>query len=135
MSGEALRWLLGIVLIAHGVGHVLFMPALHEVLRLQNDGRSWLVTPVLGDGITSMLASIAAGITAVAFVAAGVGIIVQAPWWRMIAIGASMVSIGVVIVMWSGVPTSSAVFALAFDVAVLVALVVMHWPSTETLGA
>jgi len=66
MSGEALRWLLGIVVIAHGVGHVLFMPALHEVLRLQNDGRSWLVTPVLGDGITSMLASIAAGITAIA---------------------------------------------------------------------
>ena len=135
MSGDVLRWVLGIVVIAHGVGHTLFMPLLRDALRLQTDGRSWLVTPIVGDGGTSMLASLVAGIAAVAFVAAGIGIIVQAPWWRMLAVGASIVSIGVVAAMWNGVPMSSAVFAVAFDAVVLVALVVMHWPSPETLGA
>jgi len=134
MSGDVLRWVLGIVVIAHGVGHTLFMPLLRDALRLQTDGRSWLVTPIVGDGGTSMLASLVAGIAAVAFVAAGIGIIVQAPWWRMLAVGASIVSIGVVAAMWNGVPMSSAVFAVAFDAVVLVALVVMHWPSPETLG-
>ena len=135
MSGDWLRWVLGIVVIAHGVGHVLFMPLLNGALRLETDGRSWLVGPVLGDGATSVLASVLAGVAGVAFVAAGVGIVVQAPWWRTLAISASILSIVVIVALWNGVPTSSAAFALAFDVVVLVALVVVHWPSAETIGA
>ena len=135
MSGDVLRWVLGIVVIAHGLGHVLFMPLLNGVMRLETDGRSWLVSPVLGDGATGVLASVLAGIVAVAFVAAGVGIIVQAPWWRTLAVGASVLSIVVVVAMWNGIPSSSAAFALVFDVVVLAALLVVHWPSPETLGA
>ena len=135
MSGDWLRGVLGIVVMAHGVGHVLFMPLLNGALRLETDGRSWLVGPVLGDGATSVLASVLAGVAGVAFVAAGVGIVVQAPWWRTLAIAASILSIVVIVALWNGVPTSSAAFALAFDVVVLVALVVVHWPSAETIGA
>ena len=135
MSGDWLRWVLGIVVLAHGIGHVLFMPLLSGALRLETDGRSWLVGPVLGDGATSVLASVLAGVAGVAFVAAGVGIVVQAPWWRTLAISASILSIVVIVALWNGVPTSSAAFALAFDVVVLVALVVVHWPSAETIGA
>jgi hypothetical protein len=36
--------------------------------------------------------------------------------------------------MWDGIPTSSAVFALAADVVILVALVWAHWPSAEVVG-
>ena len=135
MSGDVLRWVLGILLIAHGIGHVLFMPLLNGVMRLGTDGRSWVMSPVLGDGVTGVLASVMAGIAAVAFVAAGVGIVVQAPWWRTLAIGASLLSILVVVAMWNGVPMGSSAFALAFDVVVLAALLVVHWPSVETLGA
>ena len=78
MTGDWLRWVLGVVVVAHGVGHVLFMPLLNGALRLETDGRSWLVSPVLGDGATNVLASVLAGVAGVAFVAAGVGIVAQA---------------------------------------------------------
>jgi hypothetical protein len=135
MSGDWLRWVLGIVVIAHGVGHVLFMPLLRGALRLETDGRSWLVGPVLGDGPTTVLASMLAGLAAAAFVAAGVGLIGLAAWWRVLAVGAAVLSMVVIVALWNGVPTSSAAFALAFDVVILVALVVVHWPSAETIGA
>ena len=40
-----------------------------------------------------------------------------------------------IVVFWDGLPTSSAFFAVAFDTAVLVALLVLHWPSEATVGA
>ena len=75
------------------------------------------------------------GLAAAAFVAAGVGLIGLAAWWRVLAVGAAVLSMVVIVALWNGVPTSSAAFALAFDVVILVALVVVHWPSAETIGA
>jgi hypothetical protein len=135
MSGDVLRWVIGLALVAHGIGHVLFMPLLNGVLRLDADGRSWLASGVIGDGATGVLASVIAGVAGVAFVAAGLGVLLQAGWWRQLAIVAAVISIVVIAAMWNGIPTSSAMFALAFDVVVLVALLVAHWPASESLGS
>jgi hypothetical protein len=135
MSADVLRWVVGIAVVAHGVGHVLFMPLLNGVLRLDTTGQSWLTGGVLGDAGTAVLASVLAGLAGVAFVAAGVGVIVQATWWRQLAIVASVVSIVLVAAMWNGIPTSSGAFALAFDVVVLLALLVAHWPAPESIGS
>ena len=135
MSADVLRWVIGIAVVAHGVGHVLFMPLLNGMLRLDTNGRSWLAGGVLGDGGTALVASVLAGFAGVAFVAAGVGVIVQAGWWRQLAIVASVVSIVLVAAMWNGIPTTSAAFALAFDVVVLLALLVARWPAPESIGS
>lgn len=135
MSADVLRWVIGIAVVAHGVGHVLFMPLLNGVLRVDTSGQSWIAGGVLGDGGTAALASVLAGLAGVAFVAAGVGVIVQAGWWRQLAILASVVSIVLVAAMWNGIPTTSAAFALAFDVVVLLALLVAHWPTPESVGS
>lgn len=135
MSADVIRWIVAIVVIAHGIGHVLFMPLLNGAMRLQADGHSWLLTGVVGDGPTKGLATIVAGLIGVAFVVAGVGILGQTTWWRTLAIAASVASLVLIVAMWDGLPTSSAAFAVAFDVAVLIALLVVHWPSTETIGA
>ena len=135
MSGDALRWVIGIIVIAHGVGHMLFMPLLNGVLRLDADGRSWIVGGLIGDVATGVLATVLAGVAGVAFVVAGAGIIGQAPWWRQLAVGAAALSAVLVVAMWNGIPTSSAFFALALAAVVLVALLVARWPSAETLGA
>jgi hypothetical protein len=131
MSNELWRWVIAIVVFAHGVGHILFMPILSSTLRLTSDGLSWLLSGVLGDVPTRWLASTVALVAIVLFVGAAAGLVGQAAWWRPLAIAGALISAALVVVMWDGIPTSSAAFALAFDAVVLVALLLAHWPSEE----
>jgi hypothetical protein len=43
-------------------------------------------------------------------------------------------SIAGIVLFWDGIATTSAIFALAFDAIVLVALLVVEWPSSEAVG-
>jgi hypothetical protein len=135
MSPELVRWIVALVVFAHGVGHVLFAPILAGAMKLDASGHSWLLTGVLGDAPTRALATaIAAAVTASFVIVAG-GIVVQASWWRGLAIAASLGSILLVALMWDGIPSGPATWAVAFDVVVLGALLVVHWPSPEVIGA
>jgi hypothetical protein len=117
------------------VGHVLFVPALHGVMRLADTGRPWLATTPVGESATAVLATLVAAGAGILFVAAGVGIVAQAGWWRPVAVLAAILSVLVILGTWNAAPTSSALFALAFDAVVLVALLIAHWPAPETLGS
>ena len=129
MSNELLRAAVGLVVLAHGVGHVLFMPLAYSLMRIPESGHSWLVSGAVGDGVAHLVATAIGAVALVLFVVAGWGVLVQAAWWRRVAIVGAVVSALLIVVFWDGVPTSSAVFALAFDVLVLAALLVAHWPS------
>ncbi len=135
MSNDVWRWVIGLAVLAHGLGHVLFMPAMSGLMKLEASGHSWLLTGVAGDAITKALASLVAGGVLVAFVAASGGLFLQAAWWRPFAIVASVASIALVAAMWDGLPTSPAISALVFDVVVLAALIIARWPSEEMIGA
>ncbi|HET9435738.1 MAG TPA: hypothetical protein VFO50_02685 [Candidatus Limnocylindrales bacterium] len=135
MSNDLWRWLIGLALLAHGIGHVLFMPALAQLMRLQASGHSWLLTGIAGDGITKGLASLVAGVVLIAFVAASGGLFLQAAWWRPLAIAAAIASAILIVAMWDGLPTNPAIAALVFDGVVLVALVLARWPSEDMIGA
>ena len=132
---DAVRWLVAIVVLAHGIGHVLFVPMLFGAMRLQASGDSWLLTPMLGDGLTRLIASLAALTALAAFVAAAGGVVLQAAWWRPVALLGAAVSIMVVVLLWNGLQSSSAMTAVAFDVVVLVALLVVRWPTPELIGS
>ena len=135
MPNDLLRWVLTITVLAHGIGHVLFMPLLAPAMRLDANGHSWLLTGLLGDTATRWLASALGAVVLAAFAAAAAGIFTETAWWRTIAIVGAVLSAALVVAMWDGLPTSSAFFALAFDAVVLVALLVVRWPSTEALGS
>lgn len=135
MSDDVWRWVITLALFAHGIGHTLFIPLLAPMLGLQTSGHSWLLTGPLGDGFTKGLASVIAFVALAGFVAAAAGVLAQAAWWRPLAIVAAAVSLVLVLAMWDGLPTSSAFAAVAFDVVVLIALLVAHWPSERVVGA
>jgi hypothetical protein len=135
MSNDVWRWVIGLAVLAHGLGHVLFLPAMSGLMKLQATGHSWLLTGWAGDGPTKLLASIVAGVVLAAFVGAAAGIFIQGTWWRPVAIAASVASLVLIVAMWDGLPTSPAVSALVFDAVVLAALLVAHWPSEEMIGA
>jgi hypothetical protein len=135
MSNDLLRIVLAVVVLAHGIGHVLFAPLAFSAMRIPASGQSWLLTGTVGKGFTDVIATgVALGLV-VAFSVGAYGVFTQATWWRPLLIAASAISIGLIALYWDGLPTSSAFFALAFDALVLVALLVLHWPSEAAVGA
>jgi hypothetical protein len=70
----------------------------------------------------------------VLFVAGVAGFLGGAEWWRATTLAGAVASAVGIAAMWGGIATSSAVFALGFDAAVVVALVVAHWPAADLVG-
>ncbi len=126
-----LRTVIVIVIAAHGIGHVLFLVPQLGIADWGQSTRSWLFT---GDTPARLIGSILWIVAIIAFCAAAYGLWSQQPWWRNIAIiGAVISALGLLIFAASPV-TSPAFFAMAFNIAVLAALLVLHWPTVETLG-
>lgn len=127
-----LRLALAVVVLAHGIGHVLFLvPTVRLASWADQTGHSWLLTGSLGDGPTRAIAAVI-WIAAIAlFVAGVVGFLTGAGWWPAVTIVGAIVSIVGIVAMWDGLAQPSAMLALAFDVVVLVALAWAHWPATE----
>jgi hypothetical protein len=130
------KLLLATLFFAHGVGHVLFLgPALRLTAWADQTGQSWVLTPLVGDGAARILASVVWGAALLLFVGAAAGLVLGSDWWRAAAIAGAVVSAVGIVAMWGGVAPSSAIMALAFDVLVLLALLVVHWPSAEVVGS
>jgi hypothetical protein len=129
-SGEGmpmLRLVVALLLIIHGLIHaaIWLSPARAAPDAPFDAGTSWLVgsQPTLGAAL-GLLA-------AVLFVGAGVGLLLNADWWRLIAIVgavASLVLIGVYFDPWF-------LFAAAVDVGIIVALAVLDRPGQAILGS
>jgi hypothetical protein len=136
MGSEGLKLVLALVVLAHGVGHVLFLaPALGLADWAGQTSHSWILTNVLGETLTRALAALVWTSALVLFVAGVAGLLSGADWWRAVMIAGAAVSLIGIVAMWDGIATSSALFALVFDVLVLVALVFVRWPSTELVGS
>jgi hypothetical protein len=133
---DALRIGVALLVLAHGVGHLLF---LGPVVGLGNwagqTGNSWILTDVLGNGAARAIAATVWSAVIVLFVAGVGGFFAGADWWRTVAVAAAFVSIGGIVVYWDGIYTSSAIFALAVDAVILGALLVAHWPPPELAGS
>jgi hypothetical protein len=131
-----LKLILAVVVLFHGVGHLLFLgPTLGVAGWAGQTGHSWALTGVLGDSPTRAIGAVLWVATIVLFVAGVAGFLTAQPWWVGVTVLASILSIAGIVLMWDGIYTSSAVMALATDVVILVALLVLHWPSQEVVGA
>jgi hypothetical protein len=134
MSNDLWRTILAAVVGAHGIGHVLFLVPLLGIADWGQSTRSWLLTDRAGDGVTRIVGSLLWLAAMVGFVAVAVGIFGQQEWWRGLAVGSAVVSSLGLVLFWSDSAASSAFSALAFDVAVLVALLVLNWPPSSLVG-
>jgi hypothetical protein len=131
-----LKLVLVVVVLAHAVGHLLFLgPSLRVAEWAGQSSHSWLLTSTLGDSPARAIASSIWVTTMVLFVAGVAGYLLDASWWRQVTVAGAVVSIAGIVLFWDGLATSSAGFALAFDVVLLVSLLVVHWPAAEAVGA
>jgi hypothetical protein len=127
-----LRFIVAFIVGAHGIGHMLFLVSLWGVADWGQSTRSWL----LGDG---WLAKVPGGLLWLmvmgGFVAAAAGFFNQAEWWRPMAIVSAVLSSVGLFLFWANPASSPALSALVFNLLVLGALLVFHWPPVAQLSS
>jgi hypothetical protein len=118
-------YIIAIVLLAHGIGHIMPFMAAWTPQRSQVgfSDAPWIFSGSVGVGSPIGQAFALLGLIAlIGFVAGALGLVTHQAWWPMATIAAAVISI-VTIVPWINAwPTGSMIGALLVDVAVLVAL-------------
>lgn len=127
-----LRTVLALVIGAHGIGHILFLAPLLGLADWSQSTHSWLL---IGETSTRLIGSILWIAAMLAFGSVVVGLLGQYDWWRSAAIVAAVISIVGLIVFWATPMTAPVISALVFNLLVLGALLIAHWPSIEAVGA
>ena len=121
MSYEMMRYLIGGILIVHGIGHSggywMFV-------------KSWL-SPTLVDRPIKWFFVVIWLIAMVGYFAAGIGVYQLQGWWRTVAVAASVVSLMVSVLFIQGASFNAAVA----DAIILAALLWANWPTTEMIGS
>jgi hypothetical protein len=135
MSGSFWRIVVTLVILVHGIGHVLFLAPCLGITQWGQSAHSWLLTRTLGDGATRVIGSLLWLVIIVGFLTAGIGLLGQDAWWRTLAVASAGVSLLALILFASGSSTQPLLSAALMDIAILVALVWMHWPSVDLVGA
>jgi len=140
MSGTTLRALIAVVLFIHGIGHIMgVIPAL-QLLDVKGwNSHSWLLTPLIGEAASRILSAILFLIALVGFVGSALallGWLVPHDWWRPLALVSAVISLITVVLFWNAfialVPNK--VGALGVNIAVLVCLLVLNWPTEADIG-
>lgn len=140
MSGTTLRIIIALVFLIHGVGHAMgIIPALRPVDVKGWSSHSWLLTPLLGDGVTRIISIVLFLAALVGFVAASLGLmgwLVPHDSWRTLAIVSAVISLGAIALFWNAFVSfiPNKLGAIAVDVATLVCLLVLNWPSEADIG-
>jgi hypothetical protein len=135
MSGGFWRVVVALVIMVHGIGHVLFLAPCLGITQWGQSAHSWLLTKTLGDVATRVIGSLLWLVVIVGFLAAGIGLLGQFAWWRTLAVASAGGSLLALVLFASGSSTQPLLSAAGMDIAILVALVWIHWPSVDLVGA
>jgi hypothetical protein len=122
---DFVRLILVVLLGAHGIGHILFLVPLLGIADWGQSTQSWLLG---GDLLSRSLGTVIWLAVTLGFLGAAVGLFGQANWWRTVAIAASALSVIGLVLFWTNPATSPVFSALVFNLVVLLALLVLHWP-------
>ena len=148
MSPTILRIIIAGILAFHGVGHAMgIIPAL-QLRFFQNQtgawaqnwsSHSWLLTPLLGEAASRILAIILFSVSLVGFAGAALalmGWLVPHEWWRTLAIVSAVISLVALAFFWNAFIYlfPHKVGAIAVNVAVLVGLLWANWPTEADIG-
>jgi hypothetical protein len=135
MSGIFWRIAVAVVILAHGTGHVLFLAPCLGIAQWGQSAHSWLLTKTLGETVTRVIGSLLWLAAIVMFVVAGVGLLGQNAWWRALVVASAGVSLLTLVLFAGGGDTQPVLSAAVMDLAILVALLWIQWPSVDLVGA
>jgi hypothetical protein len=122
-----IRLVIGFLLVIHGFAHWNITTAWGS----QPAEVSWLLSNRgLSPAALHSLGNALWVVALLAFIAAGAVLFAGWPWWRMLAIASSVISLLVIGLFWQ----PNMVFGAAVDIGILVALLWVHWPTAELVG-
>jgi hypothetical protein len=140
MSPSTLRTIISLVLLVHGIGHIMaFFPALNISSTETWHHRSWLLTSFVGDTASRVISIILFGAAFIGFIAAGLGLIdwlVPHDSWRTLAIVSAVISLVALGLFWNSFASffPNKIGAIVVNVAVLLGLLISNWPTEADLG-
>lgn len=119
----------------HGLVHLLYAGQSWRLFELRPklvwpDG-SWAFARLLGDELTRLIASISLVLAALGFVVGGIGLALQAPWWRPVIAGSAVFSSLLFFLLWDGKSQALADqggIGVLIDVAILVIVLILKQP-------
>ncbi|MFW9993309.1 MAG: hypothetical protein ACFFD4_14795 [Candidatus Odinarchaeota archaeon] len=96
-------------------------------------GNSWLLTSILGDEVVQVVGQMLWAVIMIAFVAAGVAVLMKKEYWRKSVIVASTISLLAFSLFWDGLSPDPSYFIAGPVLAavILVTLLVARWPPDE----
>ncbi|HRL14685.1 MAG TPA: hypothetical protein PKX07_22575 [Aggregatilineales bacterium] len=127
-----LRIILALVIGAHGIGHILFLIPLLGIAEWGQPQRSWLLT---GESAARVIGGALWVVVILAFGAAVIGLLGQQGWWRTAAVIGAVISMIGLVLFWTMPVSAPVISALVFNLLVLGALLIVHWPSVDAVGA
>jgi hypothetical protein len=130
---------IGIVLIIHGVGHLLGVLALASLGGDGWNARSWLLTDPLGEGVAKTIGTVAWVLACIGFVISGLALLeigFPEEWWKPLAVGCAVVSLATLALFWNAFPAliPNKVGAIAVNAIALVGILITDWPTEEMLA-
>jgi hypothetical protein len=118
-----LKFVIGLVLIGHGVGHSIGLLGLFKVAQVNPawQGDSWALTSVAGDTVTQLVGAVLWSVAMIGFIVLGLVVFgwLPAAWWPPLAIVASIASLLGVVLFPVAFPTFSTIGAVVVDLAVM----------------
>ena len=133
-----MRIIFGVFIILHGLVHLLYFGQSARYFELKPGmpwpDRSWIFSRLLTNEATRYLASIVLIIAAIGLVVSGIGIFMDQNWWRPLIVGATAFSAVVFILFWNGRMQNldgQGLVGILIDIAILMTVLVLRWPSTE----
>jgi hypothetical protein len=129
------RILIAIVLLAHGIGHILgpLQVTRVAVANPEWNGDSWLLSGPLPTSAAQVVGVVLWIVAMVGFIALA-GVVMgwlPATWWVPLSIGSSLVSLVAILLFPDAFPTTSTFGAVAVDLAVLASVLVFHWAPSD----
>ena len=128
--------IIGIFLILHGLVHLLYTGQSERRFELRPgmvwpDG-SWLFSKLLGDETTRRMATIVLALTALGFVAGGLGLFFRQEWWRPTVVGSAVFSTVIFLLFWDGefhALDEKGWVGILLNLAIIVVVVILKRPS------
>jgi hypothetical protein len=100
------RIFIGVFLILHGLVHLWYFTLSQRLFPFQPEmgwtGKSWLLTNILGEYTTRLLAGLLFVLAAAGFVAGGLGYLIQMDWSITVLIVSAVLSAVTTFVFWDG---------------------------------
>ncbi|MGB8982771.1 MAG: hypothetical protein WCC12_12915 [Anaerolineales bacterium] len=126
----------GALFVLHGLVHVLYAGQSSQFFELRRrmtwPDASWAFSKLFGDERIRQVGTIALTLTALGFVAGGLGLFLGQGWWRPFALGAALLSSVIFILLWDGkflALPDQGLIGLLINLGILFVISIWKWPA------